>query len=88
MSSTLPPGTDLADHGPEINRVTAIFAVLGTSAVVARLISRKLQKIHLHATDYTVILGLLVAWGLAAVNFIGILVVFFEQLKSLSDISF
>ena len=72
MASTLPPRTDLGNHGPEINRITAVFAAFGTSAVVARLISRKIQKSNLRASDYTVMLGLLFAWGDAALIFIGV----------------
>ena len=74
MAANLPTGTDLRDHGPEINCVAAVFASLGTSTVIARLISRKLQKLNLHVSDYTVILGLLVAWGQAALIFIGNLI--------------
>ena len=74
MASTLPPGTDLKNRGPEINRITATVAVLGTSAVVARLISRKLKKVSLGASDYAIILGLVIAWGPAALVFIGIMI--------------
>ena len=81
MASTLPPGTDLGNRGPEVRRIAAIFAVLGTSTAIARLISRKLQKSNLHASDYTIMLGLLVAWGQAALVFIGILILLFDQLK-------
>ena len=88
MASTLPPRTDLGNHGPEINRIAAIFAVLATSAVVARLISRKLQKSNLHASDYTVILGLVTAWGQAALIFIGILILSFDQQEPLRHVSF
>lgn len=83
MQSTQSPGVDLENHGPEIIRVTVIFYILATFAVVTRLISRKLQKVHLRATDYTIMLGLLLAWGSAALTFIGILIVLFEQLQSL-----
>ena len=88
MASTLPPGTDLRNHGPEIKRIAAIFTVLGTSAVVARLISRKLQKSNLHASDYTIMLALLVAWGQAATVFIGIFILLFDQPKLLRHVSF
>ena len=88
MASTLPPRTDLGNHGPEINRIAAIFAVLATSAVLARLISRKLQKSNLRASDYTIILGLLIAWGQAALIFTGILILLFDQQKSLRHLSF
>ena len=87
MASTLPPGTDLGNHGPEINRIAAIFTVLGTTAVAARLISRKLQKSNLRASDYTIMLGLLVAWGQAATIFIGILILLFDQPKPLRHVS-
>ena len=80
MQSTQSPGIDLANHGPEIKRVTVIFYILATSAVVTRLISRKLQKMHLRATDYTIVLGLLLAWGSAALTFIGSLIVLFAHL--------
>ena len=70
MASSLPSGTAFKNHGAEINGIAAAFAVLGTSAVVARLTSRKLTKSNLHASDYTVILGLLVAWGFAVLVFI------------------
>ena len=78
MASAPPPATDLEDHGPEINRIAAIFAVLGTSAVVARPIARKLTKSRLQASDYTIMLGLLFAWGQAAAIFIGILILIFD----------
>ena len=81
MASTLPPGTDLGNRGPEVKRIAAIFTVLGTSAAIARLISRKLQKSNLHASDYTIMLGLLVAWGQAALVFIGIFILLFDQAK-------
>ena len=87
MTSRLPPGTSLIDHGPEINRVAAIFTALGTLAVVARLISRKLQRSKLHASDYTIILGLLFAWGQAALVFFGDLILLSDQLIPLRHVS-
>ena len=71
MQSTQSPGIELANHAPEINHVAIIVHILATSAVVARLISRKLQKIHLRATDYTIILSLFLGWGKATDTFIG-----------------
>ena len=87
MVSRLSPGTELRDHGPEINRVAAIFTALGTLAVVARLFSRKLQRSNLHASDYSIMLGLLVAWGQAALVFIGYLILPFDQLILLRHVS-
>ena len=88
MASTIPPGKDLGNHGPEINRVAAVFGALGTLAVVARLISRKLQKSYLRASDYTIMLGMLFAWGPTITIFIGILILLHEQQKSLRNLSF
>ena len=88
MASTLPPDTDPGNHGPEINRIVAIFAVLATSAVIARFISRKLHKSNLNASDYTIILGLLLGWGDAALIFIGILILLFDQQKPLRHVFF
>lgn len=86
MASNLPAGTDLRDHGPEINCVAAVFASLATSTVIARLISRKLQKLNLHVSDYTVMLGLLVAWGQATLIFIGNLILLSDQSKPLRHV--
>lgn len=81
MVSNPPPGTDLENHGSKVNRIAAIFTIVGTSAEVARLISRKLQKSNLHASDYTIMLGLLVAWGQAALIFTGIVILLLTNPK-------
>ena len=85
METSLPPGTDLKDHGPEIDRVTAIVAALGTSAVILRLISRKLKKSSPELSDYILMFGLIIAWGGAAIVFIGILEVPLELQFLLKD---
>ena len=49
-------------RAPEIISSVLSVAILATIAVVLRLISRKLKKMHLSASDYTSVLGLVGAW--------------------------
>lgn len=42
---------------------TSICLVLSSVAVLARLISRRLQKAELIASDWTIVVGLLGAWA-------------------------
>ena len=68
MATPLPPGVDLMDNrGPEINRITAIVSILGTLSVAGRLFSRKIMRVRLDASDYTILLALLLTWGLISV---------------------
>ena len=68
MAATVPPGVDLtADRGPEIIRNTAAVASLATVVVIARLVSRRIQKSKWNLSDYTIVVGLIGCWALTAV---------------------
>lgn len=68
MDANLPPGVDLgANRGPAIIRSTAAVAALATVIVIARLISKKIQKAKWNLSDYTVVLGLIGCWGLTGI---------------------
>lgn len=65
LPTALPPGVNLEDNrGPEIIRAVSVVAVLATLALVARLAARRLKKTSLGASDYAVVVGWLMAWGL------------------------
>lgn len=63
MALNVRPGVDLrANRGPEIIRYTSVVAVLATFAVVGRIISRKIKKTTLDASDVMIVLGLIGCW--------------------------
>ena len=64
MATALPTGVDLEDNrGPEIIRAVFVVAILAKLALVARLAARRLKKTRLGASDYTVVVGWLMAWS-------------------------
>ena len=72
MAPTPPPSVNLNDNrGPGINRVVAVAAVLGSIAVVGRIASRGVKRVPLAASDYMIVLGLIIAWAMAILVFIG-----------------
>ena len=56
-----------ANRGPQIIRVAVALLIVSTLAVICRLIARRLKKVKLIASDYTLLLALLGVW-LADVN--------------------
>ncbi len=64
MAVNIRPGVDLAtDHGPDIIRYTAVFAVFATVAVIGRIVSRRIQKAKWNASDFMIGLGLVGCWA-------------------------
>lgn len=60
-----------ADRGPRTIQIIIAIGILTTTVVIARLISRKLQKTKWNASDYTIVLGLMGCWALTAVTIVG-----------------
>ena len=60
MALTPPPGMDLTeDLGPRIIREVAGCSALVILAFIGRLVSRRMKRAGLSASDYTIALGLL-----------------------------
>ena len=72
MTTILPPSKNLGNNRvPEINQSISVVVVLSTLSLVGRLVSRRLQKTPLAASDYTIILGWLTAWGTTTIVYTG-----------------
>ena len=66
------------DRGPEVVRDVALVAALATVAVILRLVSRHIKKVRLRASDYTIVLALLSAWGNSIIVFKGMLTIMLQ----------
>ena len=72
MAAAPPPGINLNDNrGPEVNRAITVIAVLATVALTGRLTARRLKRVALGPSDYTIILGWITAWGTTILVYIG-----------------
>lgn len=60
-----------ANHKFKDTRIIIVLGVLTTVIVIARLMSRKLQKARWNASDYTIVLSLVGCWALTALNIVG-----------------
>ncbi|ERF72506.1 hypothetical protein EPUS_09033 [Endocarpon pusillum Z07020] len=73
MATIPPPSKNLGDNrGPEITQSITVVVVLTALSLIGRLFSRRLQKVPLAASDYTIILGWLTACGMTIIIYIGV----------------
>ena len=64
MAGSLRPNVNLSDdRGPGVNTSISIVSVLAGIALIGRLLSRRLKKIPLSASDHTLVLGWLMGCG-------------------------
>lgn len=59
------------NRGPQINRSLSAVAILSTLAVIGRLTARRLKRVSLGPSDYTLLVGWLAAWGMGGILFKG-----------------
>ena len=61
-------GADAHDNpGPNIYLSISVIVILSSIALAGRLIARRLKRVSLGLSDYTLIAGWLIGWGLAAI---------------------